>query len=58
MTELAYSSFLDCGAPWAENEFLSGRGELGETSDGEIFMIEVGVFPQDLVGLESEFVRA
>ena len=40
-----YSSFLDSGAFWAENEFLSSRGELSETLDGKVFVVEVRITP-------------
>ena len=39
-----YSTFLDGGAVWAEDELLCGGGEFWETGDGEILVVQVWVF--------------
>ena len=53
---VTYSSFFDRGAFGAEDELLSGRGELGETLYGEVFVVEIGIFPEDVLCLNSESV--
>ena len=41
----------DGWAVGSKHEFLSGGGELSKTGDGKIFMIKVGVIPQDFICL-------
>lgn len=48
---ISYPSFLDRGAVRADDKFLGSRRKLRKTGDGQIFMIEVRVASQDLVGL-------
>ena len=45
---------LDDRASRANNELLSGRSEVREASDGKIFMVEVRVSPEDLIGLQRK----
>jgi hypothetical protein len=48
-----YSSFLDCRAVRSQNQFLRGSCELDETGNGKIFVVEIGVIAQDVVGLSA-----
>lgn len=49
--------FGDDGGVFAEDEFLGGRGEVGEAGDGEVFVVEVGVFAEEFVGLEKHIYQ-
>lgn len=42
---------LDGGAVTTEHELLGGGCELGETSDREVLVVEIGVVAQSVVGL-------
>lgn len=46
-----YALLFYGGAVGAEDQFLGCAGEVGETGDGEVFVVEVGVVAEDLVGL-------
>lgn len=35
----------------AQNELLRGGGEVGQTGDGEVFVVEIGVVADEFVGL-------
>ena len=39
------------GAVGAEDQFLRGAGEVGEAGNGEVFVVKIRVFAEDLVGL-------
>jgi len=39
-----YTFIFDCWTVYTENELLSCRSEVGETGDGKIFMVQVGIF--------------
>ena len=41
-----YPFLFDSRTVSPQDELLGGTGEVGETGDGEVFMIEVGVFAQ------------
>jgi hypothetical protein len=45
------SSILDSSTFRTENELLSSGGEISETGDRKIFVVEIGVVAEDLVGL-------
>src|SRR4051812_6459252 len=53
---LAHPLFPDGWAVAAEHELLRGRSEFGETGDGEILMVEVGVVSDDVVSLRRKSV--
>ena len=46
-----YALLFYSRAVGAEDESLRGAGEVGEAGDGEVFVVEVRVFAEDLVGL-------
>ena len=46
-----YSLVFDCGAVGAYNEFLGGGGEIGQAADGEVFVVEIGIIVDGVVGL-------
>jgi len=48
-----YSVLFDGRAVRAQDQLLGCRRELCEASDGQIFVVEVGIVAQDLVGLLS-----
>ena len=48
-----HSLVLDGGTIGTKHELLRSGGEVGETSDGEIFMIEVWVFAENLLCLDG-----
>ena len=51
----AYSLLLEGRAVAAKDELLGGRCEVRQTGNGQVLVVEVGVFAEDLVGLsESE----
>ena len=47
----AYPLLFDGGTVGAEDELLRRGGELGEARDGEVLVVEVGVFAEALLGL-------
>jgi hypothetical protein len=49
--EGAYSLLPNCRAVCANNQFLGGGGELGETTDREVFVVEAGIIVNGVVGL-------
>lgn len=46
-----YALLFDGGAVGADDQLLGGAGEVGETCDGKVFMVEVRIIAEDLVGL-------
>jgi hypothetical protein len=38
----------------AEDQLLRGGSEVCETSDGEVFVVKVGVLTKEIIGLDSE----
>lgn len=46
-----YALFADGWAVRADNQLLCGRGEVGETANGEVFVVETGVVVDGIVGL-------
>ena len=46
-----YSILFDSGTVCAQDELLSSRSKLYQACDGQVFMIEVWVFAQDLICL-------
>jgi hypothetical protein len=53
-----YPLVLDGGAVLAKDELLRSGRELWETGDGKILMVEIGVFAEDIVGLEQYLISA
>lgn len=49
----AYPLFFDGRAICTDHELLRRRSEVGETGNGEIFVIEVGIFAQDFIRLRA-----
>ena len=47
----AYSLLLEGRAVAAKDELLGGRCEVRQTGNGQVLVVEVGVFAEDLVGL-------
>jgi hypothetical protein len=47
----------DCGRVLAQDEFLRGRREVGETGDGEVLVVELGVLVESFVCLDALLVR-
>jgi hypothetical protein len=37
-----------------EDQLLRSGSEVGETSDGKVFVVEVGVLTKEIIGLDSE----
>ena len=54
----AYALFSNSGARGTENELLGGGGEVREAGDGEVFVVEGGVFAQYFVGLSKYELRS
>ncbi len=48
-----YPSFLNGRTIWPKNEFLSSRGKLDQTRDGEVFVVEIGVVSKDIICLHQ-----
>jgi hypothetical protein len=46
-----YSSFLGGRAVWSQDEFLGSGRKLGKTSDRQVFVIQIRIFPQNFIGL-------
>ena len=49
--------FRERGGVCSQDQLRSGRGELCEASDREIFVIQRGIVAQDVVGLEEVVSR-
>lgn len=46
-----YTAFFYGGGLGAQDELLSGGGEFSKTSDRQVFVVEVGILTDDVVGL-------
>lgn len=46
-----YALFADGCAVCADNQLLCGGGEVGETANGEVFVVQAGVVVDSVVGL-------
>ena len=53
----AYSSFFDGWTIRTENELLCGGGEVKETGNGEIFVVQIVVVAEDIIGLVGSAAR-
>jgi hypothetical protein len=50
---LTYPLVLDGGAVAAQHQLLRRRRELGQSGNGQVLVVEVGVVVDLLVGLEA-----
>jgi len=48
-----YPIFLDGGAVGANDELLRGRCEVRQTTDGEVFVIQIRVIVNSVIGLAN-----
>ena len=47
-----YSLFANCRAVCADDQLLGCGGELCETTDGEVFVVEGGIVVDGVIGLQ------
>lgn len=46
-----YTAFFYGGGVGAQDELLSGGSEFSKTSNGQVFVVEIGILTDDVVGL-------
>lgn len=46
-----YSAFFNSRTVSAQNKLLRGRGKIGQTSNGKIFVVNIGRIPDNLISL-------
>ena len=53
-----YPFLANRGAISADDELLCGRGEVGQPTDGEIFVVHAGVVMDGVISLEEELSQS
>lgn len=51
MRSVTYPSLFYGRTLGPKNEFLSSRGKFHKTGNGEILVVEIGIIPQNFIGL-------
>jgi hypothetical protein len=47
-----YTAFFYGGGVRTQDELLGSGGEFSKTSDGQVFVVEIGILTEDVVGLD------